>query len=285
MRGNITFIRDKHESDFTRISNSLLWDPRLSLKAKGLGCVILRLPDDWYLHKCELQTHSADGRNATDSGLNELIENGYLEITIDSSGTRHYKFKECPEEAVSLYRQRKAIAQNQQYADYNVENMHRQCTNSTDNSAQNQHLLTTEPTTNILTTTKSVVGFNLELKKSIEEAYGLTFSNDFYEELEKTCSERQIVAEEYFDWLVKTKGPVANQLDAYIYKAAANPNVVNEFLRSKKEITKSIELQKQEEVICPECKHRFQNIDFITRKCECGLSLNEIMTRKGGCNE
>lgn len=260
MRGNITFIRDKHESDFTRISNSLLWDPRLSLKAKGLGCVILRLPDDWYLHKCELQTHSADGRNATDSGLNELIENGYLEITIDSSGTRHYKFKECPEEAVSLYRQRKSIA-------------------------QNQHLLTTEPTTNILTTTKSVVSFNLELKKSIEEAYGLTFSNDFYEELEKTCSERQIVAEEYFDWLVKTKGPVANQLDAYIYKAAVNPNVINEYVRSKKEITKSIELQKQEEVICPECKHRFQNIDFITRKCECGLSLNEIMTRKGGSNE
>ena len=32
----------------------------------------------------------------------------------------------------------------QQYADYNVENMHRQCTNSTDNSAQNQHLLTVQ---------------------------------------------------------------------------------------------------------------------------------------------
>ena len=40
-------------------------------------------------------------------------------------------------------------------------------------------MLTTEPTTNILTTTKSVVSLNLELKKSIEEAYGLTFSNDF----------------------------------------------------------------------------------------------------------
>lgn len=95
-------------------------------------------------------------------------------------------------------------------------------------------MLTTEPTTNILTTTKSVVSLNLELKKSIEEAYGLTFSNDFYEELEKTCSERQIDAEEYFDWLVKTKGPVANQLDAYIYKAAVNPNVINEYVRSKK---------------------------------------------------
>jgi hypothetical protein len=60
--------------------------------------------------------------------------------------------------------------------------------------------------------------------------------------------------------------------------------VINEYIRLSKQKEKIL-AYKDPEVICPSCGHKFQSIDFITRKCICGLSLDEIQTMEGGSNE
>ena len=99
--------------------------------------------------------------------------------------------------------------------------------------------------------------------------------------------EREINPLEYTDWLINQKGTNAATVSNYVYKAAGNLNIINEYCRYKKEqeeIRKNL-FEPVETVVCPECNHIFEGIDFITRKCQCGLSLNEIMTRKRGSNE
>lgn len=70
-------IRVRHSNNFTQISNDFLRDKNLSLKAKGLLCTILSLPDQWVVKKTTLHQFSSDGRDATIAAFNELIDNRY----------------------------------------------------------------------------------------------------------------------------------------------------------------------------------------------------------------
>jgi hypothetical protein len=72
-------IRVKKDQNFTTINNEFIFNNNLSLKAKGLLCHILALPNDWKLYVEEVEKWHKDGKRAIYSAFKELKENGYLE--------------------------------------------------------------------------------------------------------------------------------------------------------------------------------------------------------------
>ena len=289
MRGNIDFVLDEHKSNFTRISNKFLQDIRLSNGARGLLAQHLSLPGDWCLYKTSLKDYNASKRTAIDSCLKELQELGYLNIKKNDDGTFNYKVVELPEGVFTIFdmlnaQKKQCTVENQQsVVDSNTE----QCSKPSLNDVENQQVLTKDTNNKILTTTKSVVSKNSsteELKKYIEDSYDLAFTDDFYEKLLQICNERGLDVKDYFDWLYQDKKDTAKKLDSYLYKSACNVNLINEYIRLCKQKEKIL-AYKDPEVICPSCGHKFQSIDFITRKCICGLSLDEIQAMEGGNNE
>ena len=289
MRGNIDFVLDEHKSNFTRISNKFLQDIRLSNGARGLLAQLLSLPGDWCLYKTSLKDYNASKRTAIDSCLKELQELGYLNIKKNDDGTFNYKVVELPEGVFTIFdmlnaQKKQCTVENQQsVVDSNTE----QCSKPSLNDVENQQVLTKDTNNKILTTTKSVVSKNSsteELKKYIEDSYDLAFTDDFYEKLLQICNERGLDVKDYFDWLYQDKKDTAKKLDSYLYKSACNVILINEYIRLCKQKEKIL-AYKDPEVICPSCGHKFQSIDFITRKCICGLSLDEIQAMEGGNNE
>jgi hypothetical protein len=81
-------VKSKLTEKFTIIPNEILTDRNLSLKGKGLLCILLSLPNDWAVYKTQLCTFSKDGRDATIKAFDELVENGYITSVkrIDSKG-------------------------------------------------------------------------------------------------------------------------------------------------------------------------------------------------------
>jgi len=71
-------IKSKLTEKFTTIPNSVLNDPKLSWKAKGILCKLLSNRSDWAVYKSQLQQFSSDGRDSTTAGFNELIDRGYI---------------------------------------------------------------------------------------------------------------------------------------------------------------------------------------------------------------
>ena len=71
-------IRVKKNKNFTTINNEFIFNKSLSLKAKGLMCHLLALPDGWKLFVCEVIKWHKDGQRSVYSAMNELIENGYI---------------------------------------------------------------------------------------------------------------------------------------------------------------------------------------------------------------
>lgn len=70
----------KREKPFTQISNHLLRDPNVSLKAKGLYSLIASYLSmiDFTLYKSTLRSNCSEGRDAFDKTWNELKNSGYL---------------------------------------------------------------------------------------------------------------------------------------------------------------------------------------------------------------
>lgn len=71
-------LRKKKKSNYTVIDNAIFKDRDLSLKAKGLLCLMLSLPDGWNFSIKGLTTLSKDGESAVRSTLNELKASGYF---------------------------------------------------------------------------------------------------------------------------------------------------------------------------------------------------------------
>lgn len=65
-------------SNYTVVSNKILWDKRLSLKARGLLVFCLGLPDGWEYSIEGLVKATGEGRTSVASGIKELEEHGYL---------------------------------------------------------------------------------------------------------------------------------------------------------------------------------------------------------------
>lgn len=81
-------IRVKKDNNFTTINNEFIFNKNLSLKAKGLLCHILALPNDWTLYVEEVGKWHKDGKTSIYSAFKELNANGYMkrEQIRDSKG-------------------------------------------------------------------------------------------------------------------------------------------------------------------------------------------------------
>ena len=71
-------LRKEKKSDYTIIDNNIFKNEKLSLKAKGMICTMLSLPDDWQFSEEGLRQLSNDSRTGIRSTLSELTEFGYL---------------------------------------------------------------------------------------------------------------------------------------------------------------------------------------------------------------
>jgi hypothetical protein len=73
------FRRPKdHEHPYAQISNAMLEDPELSFKAKGILSYLLSRCDEWDVYQSQLAELGPDGGSAVRSGIEELMEAGYL---------------------------------------------------------------------------------------------------------------------------------------------------------------------------------------------------------------
>ena len=71
-------IRVEKSKNFTTINNEFIFNKNLSLKAKGLLCHLLALPNDWKLYVEEVEKWSTDGKSSIYSAFKELTSNGYM---------------------------------------------------------------------------------------------------------------------------------------------------------------------------------------------------------------
>lgn len=69
---------NKSENPFTQIDNYPLTDPSLSWKAKGILGYLLSKPNQWNVVITQLIKASSDGKESTRSGVQELIDKGYI---------------------------------------------------------------------------------------------------------------------------------------------------------------------------------------------------------------
>lgn len=95
-------IRVEKNGNFTVMANHHLDDKGLSLKAKGLLSLMLRLPPDWNYTVRGLLEYCADGKAAVASALQELETAGYLvrdKQSHDEGGhfsNNNFTVYECP---------------------------------------------------------------------------------------------------------------------------------------------------------------------------------------------
>jgi hypothetical protein len=74
------FLRKEHKENYTCISNDVFRSD-LSLKARGMLCTMLSLPDDWEFSENGLQAILKDGQTSVRSAIKELESAGFLSRT------------------------------------------------------------------------------------------------------------------------------------------------------------------------------------------------------------
>lgn len=94
----ITVVKN---TNYTVISNVILRDKRLSLKAKGLLITVLGLPDDWDFTIRGIVTTLKEGRDSITAAIAELVEFNYCSRTEERDETGKfigidYTFYEAP---------------------------------------------------------------------------------------------------------------------------------------------------------------------------------------------
>ncbi|QRE76993.1 hypothetical protein [Methylobacterium aquaticum] len=90
----------KAPSRFTTVPNALLRDAELSLKAKGLYCLMYSKPDDWTFYESALVKESKDQKDAVRAGLQELLDRGWLKRERSKTETGQfaaYEYEICTE--------------------------------------------------------------------------------------------------------------------------------------------------------------------------------------------
>lgn len=120
----MSIIRIHKQKNFSIISNTALYDDRLTFKAKGLWAYLLSKPDDWQVHVNQLVKAGPDGKTAIYSALKELKEFGYVEhhaIREDGKISGYeYFVNEEPEKPVN--REEKLHSENLKAGILNTEN-------------------------------------------------------------------------------------------------------------------------------------------------------------------
>lgn len=70
--------RRRKTEQFTQINNSVLLNPHLTLKAKGLLAVMMSRPEQWVFYMDWLEKQSRDGREAHQTAMRELEKGKYV---------------------------------------------------------------------------------------------------------------------------------------------------------------------------------------------------------------
>ena len=102
-------IRNPERKSYTKICNDVLRNKSLSLKARGLLCYLLSLPDEWNVNLAHLETISdKDGRTSVISAMRELKQGGYLVRTLERDNgviVRHVwtVFEEPSDSKIGMY--------------------------------------------------------------------------------------------------------------------------------------------------------------------------------------
>ena len=76
----MAFLRKEYKENYTCISNDVFRSD-LSLKARGMLCTMLSLPDDWEFSENGLQAILKDGQTSIRSAIKELESAGFLSRT------------------------------------------------------------------------------------------------------------------------------------------------------------------------------------------------------------
>lgn len=75
----MAIMRNRTQQGYTNVNNTIFRDQRLSLKARGLLCTMLSLPDCWEFSENGLQSIlPADGKTSIRTALKTLEDCGYL---------------------------------------------------------------------------------------------------------------------------------------------------------------------------------------------------------------
>lgn len=86
----------KQHTGFTQVSNSILNDKTLSLKAKGLYSYLFSKPDGWTFSAKRISKESRDGIDGIESCLRDLESAGYLSRKKEGTGGVKYYLKTRP---------------------------------------------------------------------------------------------------------------------------------------------------------------------------------------------
>jgi predicted transcriptional regulator len=68
----------KYKVNFTQVSNTVLNDDRISLKAKGLYAYLFSKPDDWVFHVDVMEKELKESKGQLYAIIKELIQFGYI---------------------------------------------------------------------------------------------------------------------------------------------------------------------------------------------------------------
>ena len=114
-------------SNFTTIHNDILNDVNLSWKAKGILIYMLSKPADWeYNIKGDIVKRSSDRETAVYSGVQELVQHGYVSRVKNSDGTvDYYIFEDKTENNIidfSFIKELKPDLENQHQENPDIEN-------------------------------------------------------------------------------------------------------------------------------------------------------------------
>ena len=71
-------LKNKTQGNFVIVSKSIMHDKSLKLFDRGLLITLMSLPDNWVFNITGLTRILSDGRDAISSGINRLIDQGYL---------------------------------------------------------------------------------------------------------------------------------------------------------------------------------------------------------------
>ena len=91
----MAIIRINKVKDFTTISNGIMRDYRISLKAKGLLVFMLSRPNDWDFSIAGMMTCLPDSERAIKNALRELKENGYVivrKLTPNQTKSKRFEY-------------------------------------------------------------------------------------------------------------------------------------------------------------------------------------------------
>ncbi|MDM5264700.1 hypothetical protein PF327_10885 [Sulfurovum sp. XTW-4] len=89
-------IRKRQKKRYTQVSNMVLNDENLSLKAKGLYAFMDSKPEGWNFTIKSISTQVKDGIDSVKSALKELKNAGYIQYRKLSNGTGIYELFDEP---------------------------------------------------------------------------------------------------------------------------------------------------------------------------------------------